>query len=98
MKFLLLPLVVLLSSILCTLGQTDTLEPEHGQTGMYKIEGKVTPPDQLPSNWLSKTSVTIDGGRRRAFLKEDNSFVFQVDLVKPSRTIFIVNSALFSFY
>ena len=79
MKFILVSLVFLLSSILCTLGQTDNLEPDPAQTGLYKIEGKVTPPDQLPTDWLSRTSVTIDGGRRRAFLKEDNSFVLQVD-------------------
>ena len=46
--------------------------------GGYKIEGKVTPPDLQPANWLTITTVTLDGGRRRAFLKEDGSFVFQV--------------------
>merc|ERR1712037_848360 len=30
-----------------------------------------------PANWLTVTTVTLDGGKRRAFLKEDNSFVFQ---------------------
>jgi len=44
---------------------------------IYKIEGKVTPPDVKPPGWVSQTVVTIDGGKRRAFLKEDNSFVFQ---------------------
>jgi hypothetical protein len=48
-------------------------EPE----GTYKIEGRITPPDVKPANWLTVTTVTLDGGRRRAFLKEDNSFVFQ---------------------
>jgi len=78
MKLILSSLVILLTSILCTQGQTDSLESEAGQTGLYKIEGKVTPPDVLPSGWFSKTTVTIDGGKRKAFLKEDNSFVFQV--------------------
>ena len=78
MKLILSSLVILLTSILCTQGQTDSLESESGQTGLYKIEGKVTPPDVLPSGWYSKTTVTIDGGKRKAFLKEDNSFVFQV--------------------
>ena len=79
MKFILSILVCILSSILPTQGQADTLEMDSGgQSGVYKIEGKVTPPDQLPHSWLSVTSVTIDGGRKRAFLKEDNSFVFQV--------------------
>ena len=53
-------------------------QEEGGGEGSYKIEGRVTPPDVKPANWLTVTTVTLDGGRRRAFLKEDNSFVFQV--------------------
>ena len=45
---------------------------------VYKIEGKIIPPDNPPPDWHSVTTVTIDGGKRRSFLKEDNSFVFQV--------------------
>lgn len=52
-------------------------EEGEGLVGIYKIEGKVTPPDVKPANWLTVTTVTLDGGKRRAFLKEDNSFVFQ---------------------
>ena len=52
-------------------------EEGEGLVGSYKIEGKVTPPDVKPANWLTVTTVTLDGGKRRAFLKEDNSFVFQ---------------------
>merc|ERR1712013_150689 len=52
-------------------------EGEGVGVGSYKIEGKVTPPDVKPANWLTVTTVTLDGGKRRAFLKEDNSFVFQ---------------------
>ena len=51
--------------------------------GGYKIEGKITPPDMQPANWLTVTTVTLDGGKRRAFLKEDGSFVFQVGNLKP---------------
>jgi len=50
---------------------------EEEAEGTYKIEGKVTPPNVKPANWLTVTTVTLDGGRRKAFLKEDNSFVFQ---------------------
>jgi len=51
---------------------------ETGDPGqIYKIEGKILPPDNIPPDWHSITTVTIDGGKRRAFLKEDNSFVFQ---------------------
>ena len=52
-------------------------EESEGLVGSYKIEGKVTPPDVKPANWLTVTTVTLDGGKRRAFLKEDNTFVFQ---------------------
>merc|ERR1719333_1290010 len=52
-------------------------EGESVGVGSYKIEGKVTPPDVKPANWLTVTTVTLDGGKRRAFLREDNSFVFQ---------------------
>lgn len=46
-------------------------------TENYKIEGKVTPPDNPAPDWLSVTTVTLDGGKRRAFLRDDQSFVFQ---------------------
>ena len=61
-----------------THGQTDS-ESEAGSGESYKIEGKVIPPDNPPPDWLSITTVSIDGGKRRAFLKEDNSFVIQVN-------------------
>ena len=68
--------VLFLSLVSLTYGDSD---PESGDTGeVYKIEGKVTPPDNPAPDWLSVTTVTIDGGVRRAFLKEDNSFAFQV--------------------
>ena len=66
-----LALVALLAGLVA--GQ----EEGEGLVGSYKIEGKVTPPDVKPANWLTVTTVTLDGGKRRAFLKEDNSFVFQ---------------------
>ena len=53
-------------------------EVGEGGAESYKIEGKVTPPDNPAPDWLSVTSVTLDGGKRRAFLRDDHSFVFQV--------------------
>lgn len=47
------------------------------EESIYKLEGKVSPPDLKPPKWLSHTTVTLDGGKRRTFLKEDNSFTFQ---------------------
>jgi len=52
-------------------------EAAEGGAENYKIEGKVTPPDNPAPDWLSVTSVTLDGGKRRAFLRDDHSFVFQ---------------------
>ena len=67
---------------LLTYADKGDSDQESGDTGeVYKIEGKVTPPDNPAPDWLSVTTVTIDGGARKAFLKEDNSFVFQVGLV-----------------
>jgi len=66
----------LLPLLLAPLLVQAALDVDEGE-GSYKIEGKLTPPDSKPANWLSATSVSLDGGRRRAFLKEDNSFVFQ---------------------
>ena len=58
--------------------QTDGASEAGDTTENYKIEGKVTPPDNPAPDWLSVTSVTLDGGKRRAFLRDDHSFVFQV--------------------
>jgi len=58
---------------LAILVSAEETEVENG----HKIEGKVTPPDVRPSNWFTDTSITLDGGKRRTFLREDNSFVFQ---------------------
>jgi len=71
--------VIVLFSILFlsfTHGQTDS-DTEGGSGETYKIEGKVIPPDNPPPDWLSITTVSVDGGKRRAFLREDNSFVIQ---------------------
>jgi len=70
--------LVLVLSLLCPAVMGEEGEGAAGeQDQVYRIEGKVTPPDPPPPGWLSSTAVTLDGGRRRAFLKEDNSFVFQ---------------------
>ena len=60
--------------------QTDPAEAGEGAEQNYKIEGKVTPPDNPAPDWLSVTTVTLDGGKRRAFLRDDQSFVFQVEM------------------
>ena len=66
------------SLVSLTHAQTESSEPGEGGAENYKIEGKVTPPDNPAPDWLSVTSVTLDGGKRRAFLRDDHSFVFQV--------------------
>lgn len=73
-------LVWILSMSLSSLALSDSEAPgETGDNGaeVFKIEGKVTPPDNPPPDWFSVTTVIIDGGSRRAFLRDDNSFVFQ---------------------
>jgi len=41
----------------------------------HQIEGKVTPPDPKPADWYWATRILVDGGKKLAFLKEDNTFV-----------------------
>ena len=66
--------------LLLVSGSSCQSDVETGDPGLvYKIEGKVVPPETPPPDWHSVTTVTIDGGKRRSFLKEDNSFVFQVN-------------------
>eukprot|EP00088_Acartia_fossae_P064574 TRINITY_DN794_c0_g1_i14.p1 TRINITY_DN794_c0_g1~~TRINITY_DN794_c0_g1_i14.p1 ORF type:complete len:240 (-),score=75.99 TRINITY_DN794_c0_g1_i14:259-945(-) len=58
--------------------------------GSYSIQGKLTPPDLKSLSWLSDTTVIVDGGTRRVFLKEDNSFVIQ-GLTSGSYLVEVVN-------
>jgi len=41
----------------------------------FQIEGKVAPPDPKPKDWYWTTKIFLEGGKRMAYLKEDNSFV-----------------------
>ena len=67
--------ITLLSGyLLGVLSEEDGSEGE----GNYRIEGKVTPPDLKTHGWMSDVTVIVDGGRRRAFIGEDNSFTIQV--------------------
>ena len=53
-------------------------EEEVGEgEGSYRIEGKITPPDVRSHTWFTEVTIVTDGGKRRAFLRDDNSFVFQ---------------------
>ena len=70
--------IFLLCSLWCCGLALGSQEVSEDLEGSYKIEGKVSPPDLKPGNWYSATTVLLDGGKRKAFLKEDNSFVFQV--------------------
>ena len=59
-------------------GQSDSADGgSEAGADVYRIEGKVMPPDNPAPDWLSVTTVTLDGGKRRAFLRDDHSFVFQ---------------------
>ena len=58
---------------------------------LFRVEGKVYPPDQRPRAWFSDTRIVVDGGRKVGFLKEDNTFVvsglpsgsYLVEVVNP---------------
>ncbi|XP_023339482.1 ER membrane protein complex subunit 7 homolog [Eurytemora carolleeae] len=68
-----LQLVVLSGLLAVVLTEEESGEGE----GNYKIEGKLTPPDVKSLNWVSDVSIILDGGKRRTFLNEDNSFSIQ---------------------
>jgi hypothetical protein len=61
-------------SVLLVRGDDDQVGDGEGS---YKIEGKITPPDVRSHNWFTDVTIVADGGKRRAFLRDDNSFVFQ---------------------
>ena len=65
--------------LLLTVGSLpEAWAEEGGEDLLYKIEGKVVPPDSRPARWHSTVTLVVDGGKRRAFLKEDNTFQFNV--------------------
>ena len=49
--------------------------PEVESSSNFQIEGKVAPPDSKPKDWYWTTKIYLEGGKRMAYLKEDNSFV-----------------------
>ena len=57
---------------LCLLVSTVT---EVESSSNFQIEGKVAPPDLKPKDWYWTTKIYLEGGKRMAYLKEDNSFV-----------------------
>ena len=57
---------------LCLLVLTTT---EVKSSSNFQIEGKVAPPDFKPKDWYWTTKIYLEGGKRMAYLKEDNSFV-----------------------
>lgn len=66
-------LLLVTASLVGVRGEEEAAEGD----GSYKIEGKVIPPDLRSLSWTSDVTVLVDGGRRRAFIGEDNSFVIQ---------------------
>jgi len=66
-------LCVFTGCLLGVLSEEEGGEPE----GLYKIDGKLTPPDVRSASWISDVTVILDGGKRRTFLDSDNSFSIQ---------------------
>ena len=64
--------------------------------GNYKIEGKLTPPDVKSLNWISDVSIILDGGKRRTFLNEDNSFSIQVCTAGRAQYMYLVRDTVYS--
>lgn len=72
-----------LCAILCSAFCDNIIGEDDGagasSIGLYTIEGKVYPPEFLGisnrENWQLGTTVTINGGEFKGFLREDGSFV-----------------------
>jgi len=54
---------------------SNSLTNDNVDLVFHQIEGKVTPPEPKPTDWYWATRILIDGGKKLAFLKEDNTFV-----------------------
>ena len=39
------------------------------ESSSFQIEGKVAPPDSKPKDWYWTTKITLEGGKRMAYLK-----------------------------
>jgi hypothetical protein len=57
---------------LCLLVSTAT---EVESSSRFQIKGKVAPPDFKPKDWYWTTKIYLEGGKRMAYLREDNSFL-----------------------
>jgi len=58
--------------------ETSAGSSKNQKVELFKIEGKITPPDFKPKDWHWRTRILVDGGRKySSFLKGDNSFVIQ---------------------
>jgi len=70
-------ILVLMTYGLCSLvsAASSDLELEVESSSNFQIEGKVAPPDFKPKDWYWTTKIYLEGGKRMAYLKEDNSFV-----------------------
>jgi hypothetical protein len=84
-------MTVSLLAAVTTSSQAETDGGDGGGEGSYVIQGKLTPPDVSSLSWLSDTTVIVDGGRRRVFLKEDNSFVIQVEMKGFNDKLWLLN-------
>ncbi len=86
-------LVCLLVSASSSLASEDSADSSSSSPSLYSIHGKVYPPDnQLrhDPDWYWKTKVSVDGGRKVGFVKEDNTFVVH-GLPSGSYVVEVVN-------
>lgn len=70
----------------------DSSLDEYEEQGRYIVEGKVYPPELMSSenNWQRDTTVVINGGEYKGFLREDGSFVIS-SIPSGSYVVEIIN-------
>jgi hypothetical protein len=91
-SFCLLVLVAFVS--FTTASSSDVESSTPSSPSLYTINGKVYPPEQLPSDWYWKTHVVIDGGKKMGFVKDDNTFAIN-GLLSGSYLLEVVNPDFF---
>jgi hypothetical protein len=73
-RIVFLILLAFTASAIASDGDVEVETPSQATSSLFQIEGKIAPPDPKPKEWYWSTKIFLDGGKRFAYLKEDNSF------------------------
>ena len=100
MKLVPASFILALASLTTAFVRAEILDDDSSASGsisegnLYKIEGKISPPDVKSLDFYWRTRVMIDGGKKVGFIKEDNTFTVY-DLPPGSYLVEVVNPDYF---